>query len=318
MILSYPAIADLNRDRYPVHTLRCLFEDKEPKMSTQAPYIVTGGNAGIGKAIAKSLAEKQKHVVIVSRDPKKGRIACEELREQTGHQQIDFVQGRLDSIEEVHTLAQTLSTQYPTIQCLINNAGVWMTSHKQTEDGLEWTYMVNHLAPFLLTRWLIPQLQQATDARIVNVNAGLYVFGTYDPERTPYGKDFHRMRTYADSKLCNILFTIECAKRLEGSGITINAVHPGVIRTGLGITNDLVSKFVSFLKLFWKSPQKGADAPVWLATSDEIKDISGAYFDLRKQTPFNEAASQQEARLRCWEQSEAFLPTTFTLPPLPA
>jgi NAD(P)-dependent dehydrogenase (short-subunit alcohol dehydrogenase family) len=163
--------------------------------------------------------------------------------------------------------------------------------------------MVNHMAPFILSNLLLERLKENTPSRIVNVNAGLYVFGKLDLEKTPYGKDFSRLRTYMNTKLGNILFTCELAKRIEGSGVTVNALHPGVIRTNLGIAPGILGAVLSAAKLLFKPPEEGARAPVWLATAPELETVSGKYFDVKKETELTETAKDTELAEKLWNLS---------------
>jgi NAD(P)-dependent dehydrogenase (short-subunit alcohol dehydrogenase family) len=266
-------------------------------------FIVTGGNAGIGKAIATALAQMQAHVVIISRNAQKGEQAREEIQAASRNSQVDLVVGDLGTIEQTRRLASVLLERYPTIHVLINNAGVWMTRRTLNADGLETCFMVNHMAPFILSTLLLERLKENAPSRIVNVNAGLYVFGKLDLEKTPFGHDFGRLKTYMNTKLCNILFTCELARRIEGSGVTVNALHPGVIRTNLGISPGILGVFVRIAKRFFDTPEEGARAPVWLATAPELEGVSGKYFDVKKETELTETA--KDAKLACdlWDLS---------------
>lgn len=268
-------------------------------------YVVTGGNTGIGKAIALALAQKQLHVVIISRDRQKGADALADIQNATHLEAVDLVVGDLGTIASTHQLADVLLERFPRISVLINNAGVWMHKRVINEDELEHSFMVNHLAPFILSLRLLPCLKANMPARIVNVNAGLYAMGKLDLDETPYGHDFSRIRTYANTKLCNLLFTRELANRIEGSGVTVNAVHPGVIRTNLGDTSGLVGVLLRLVKRLWETPEEGAKAPVWLATSPELEGVNGQYFDIQAATEVSENARDAELGRRLWDQSAA-------------
>lgn len=273
---------------------------KDFNMTDTKPIIVTGGNTGIGKAIALQLAQQQRHVVIVSRNAEKGRQAQEYVMAKSHNERVEWVQGDLGSLQQVEDLAALLMDRYPEANGLINNAGVWMTTCEHNIDGFERTFMVNHLAPFVLTSRLLPTLQNNAPARIVNVNAGLYIKGLFSPEQTPYGKDFHPLRTYAHTKLWNVLFTMEMAQRIHGSGVTINAIHPGVIRTNLGHTTGPMGWLLRGIKLLWGKPEQGADGPVWLATSPEHQATNGVYFDQRKVMPLADNAAIPGRAAECW------------------
>lgn len=270
-------------------------------------YVVTGGNTGIGKAVALALARQQQHVVIVSRDPTEGAAAVAELRTQSGNPGVDCVTGDLGSIAGTQRLADTLLDQLPGLAVLVNNAGVWLSKRVLTSDGLETTFMVNHLAPFILSQRLLPRLQANRPARIVNVSAGLYALGRMDLERTPYGHDFGRLRTYATTKLCNVLCTRVLAEQVDGTGVTVNAVHPGVINTKLGDMPGLLGRLLRLVKRRWATPEQGAEAPVWLATAPEVAETNGQFFDRFKPVPFAKAAQDLDLARRVWQWSSDFV-----------
>lgn len=272
--------------------------------------VVTGGNAGIGKAIVTALAQRQAQVVFVSRDARRGQEALAEILQEAPDGRVEMVVGDLGTIASTQRLAEALLAKLPAIHVLINNAGIWMTKRVLNEDGLELTFMVNHLAPFILTNHLLPRLQASAPARIVNVNAGLYVNGRLDLQRTPTGQDFSRIRTYADSKLANVLFTRELASRITGSGVTVNAVHPGVIRTNLGVSPGAMGFILGLVKRFWQPPAEGADAPVWLATAPEAAAANGRYFVLREETPVTSVAQDDDLARQLWTLSEELVAST--------
>lgn len=272
-------------------------------MTDERTFIVTGGNAGIGKAIAASLATMNAHVVIISRDQLRGEQAIKDIREANSGGSVDLVVGDLGSVDQVRRLASALLERYPKIHVLINNAGIWPTRRMLNPDGLEASFMVNHMAPFMLSNLLLKRLRGSAPSRIVNVNAGLYVFGRLDLEKTPWGFDFSRFRTYANTKLCNMLFTREFARRIEGSGVTINALHPGVIRTNLGQTKGILGTLLNLAKRFFGTPEEGARAPVWLATNAELETVSGKYFDEKVETEITEAARDMELSNSLWNLS---------------
>ncbi|MCB0000290.1 MAG: SDR family NAD(P)-dependent oxidoreductase [Anaerolineales bacterium] len=265
-------------------------------------YVVTGGNAGIGYEIVQTLARQQGRVVMVSRDEARGRAAQRAIHAATGGS-VDLVVGDVGSVASTRRLADQLLAAYPAIHVLINNAGVWMTKKVVNEDGLEQSFMVNHLAPFMLNHLLLPALKAADPARIVDVNAGLYVNGKVDLAKTPYGKDFGRLRTYANSKLCGVLTLAEQARRLEGSGVTINMVHPGVIHTGLGDSNGVMGWLLRRIKRNWAAPDAGAVAPVWLATAPEVAGKTGLYFNEKAEMPLAAVAQDEALAADLWALS---------------
>jgi NAD(P)-dependent dehydrogenase (short-subunit alcohol dehydrogenase family) len=272
-------------------------------MSSSHTIAVTGANTGIGYAITEALACAEHHVVLISRDAQKGQSALERMRRLTPAAQIELVIGDVGSIATTRQLAATLLERYPHLQVLVNNAGVWPTQRQLNEDGLECAFMVNHLAPFLLSRLLLERLQQNAPARIVNVNAGLYIKGHLNLEQTPYGHDFSSMKTYANTKLCNTLMTVELAQRLAGSAVTVNAVHPGVIRTNLGDAKGLLGLVMRVVKRFWGTWEEGARAPVWLATAPELVGVSGRYYFLQKEIELAPPAQDDKLARQLWSFS---------------
>ncbi|MCB8976310.1 MAG: SDR family NAD(P)-dependent oxidoreductase [Ardenticatenaceae bacterium] len=269
--------------------------------------VVTGGNAGIGKAIVQTLAAQGAQVVLVSRDKARGETAVQDIRQSISNAHIDLVVGDLGTIAATHQLAQSLLDRYPAIHVLINNAGVWPTKKQLNTDGLEQSFMVNHLAPFMLNRLLLDRLKASAPARIVNVSAGLYVNGRVDLSKTPYGHDFHPIRTYANTKLCNLLCLPLEATQMAGSGVTLNAVHPGVINTNLGIMRGPLGWLMKLIKRGWGTPEQGAIAPVWLATAPELATTHGQYFNEKEATPLAEIAQDTELAQQLWQLSEQLI-----------
>jgi NAD(P)-dependent dehydrogenase (short-subunit alcohol dehydrogenase family) len=268
----------------------------------QKVCVVTGGNAGIGYEIVQALAQQQARVVLVGRNAARGQAAQQAIQAATGGT-VDLVVGDVGSVASTRQLADSLLADYPAIHVLINNAGVWMTKKVLNEDGLEQSFMVNHLAPFMLNHLLLPALRAAGGARIVDVNAGLYANGKVDLAKTPYGKDFGRIRTYANSKLCGVLTLAEQGRRLEGSGVTINMVHPGVIRTGLGDSSGPIGWLLRWVKRSWATPAQGAVAPVWLATAPEVAGKSGLYFNEKEALALADVAKDEALAADLWALS---------------
>ena len=277
----------------------------------QAPsYIVTGANAGIGKATALGLAQRGLRVVMVCRDEGRGRLALDEIRALTGGSAVELLIGDLSSRAGVRAAAARILDTCPRIGALINNAGIWLMERTLNADGIEMTFFVNHLAPFLLTHLLLQRLKDSAPSRVVNVNAGLYIFGRFDPARTPTGKDFSRLRTYPTSKLCGVYFTRELARRLAGSGVTVNALHPGVIRTNLAATPDIKGRLLRLLKVFLKSPATGARGPIHLATAPELTNVSGLFFNQKRRFPTFPIAKHEGLGRQLWNLSAALTELT--------
>ncbi len=220
--------------------------------------VVTGGNRGIGYAVCEALVNKGFRTIAVTRN-------------QGAPPGAEVVHGDLASRRTVDELATTLRTTCDTIDVLVHNAGIWPTRLRHNEDGIEESFAVNHLAPFQLNLALEDRLR-----RVVQVSAGLYVQGRVDLERTPYGKDFHRMRTYCDTKRANLLLVPLFARRWQDAGVTIDAVHPGVIRTDLGDPGGLLGTVLRMVKRRWAPPAEGAAPIVRLADDDTG---TGRYFN---------------------------------------
>lgn len=242
--------------------------------------VVTGGNRGIGYAVCESLIHKGFRVVAVIRDPAASRPPG-----------VDVVYGDLSSRQTVAALAAALADTCETIDVLVHNAGIWPTRLRHNEDGVEESFAVNHLAPFQLNLALEDRLR-----RVVQVSAGLCVKGRVDPERTPYGKDFHRMRTYCDTKRANLLLVPMFARRWQDAGVTIDAVHPGVIRTDLGDPGGVLGAVLRLVKRRWASPADGA-API-ARLADE--DGTGRYFD---ETTESTMPNEPELAQALWTQA---------------
>ncbi len=265
--------------------------------------VVTGANAGIGRAVALQLAQAGHHVVAVCRDELKGREAVDDIRAEAPGADIDLVVGDLSTVASTRDLAGRLLERYPAIHVLVNNAGVWLSKRTLNADGIEMTFMVNHLAPFMLSLLLLDRLRASAPARIVNVNAGLYALGEADLEKLPTGANFKRFKTYMHSKLCNVYFTTELAARLNGSGVTVNALHPGVVRTNLGNVGGLTGLVVKLVKRSWLTPEDGAKPVVRLAIDPDVEGVNGAYFDMAKQVDIAANARDPELGRRLWDLS---------------
>jgi NAD(P)-dependent dehydrogenase (short-subunit alcohol dehydrogenase family) len=225
--------------------------------------VVTGGNRGIGRAVVESLVAKGYRVVALSRQP----VAIPGA---------EVVTGDLASSRTVADAARVLAGACPSIDVLVHNAGVWPTRRLLNEDGIEQAFAVNHLAPFQLNLALEDRVR-----RVVQVSAGLYVKGTVDPARTPTGADFHRMRTYCATKLANLLVLPLFARRWQDAGVTIDALHPGVIRTRLGDPGGPLGLVLKAVKLTWAKPADGAAPVVRLAGAEG----TGRYFDVDEEAP---------------------------------
>jgi NAD(P)-dependent dehydrogenase (short-subunit alcohol dehydrogenase family) len=272
--------------------------------------VVTGANSGIGFETAAALAQMGARVIVTARNADKGRAAVAGISAATGDgAQVQLVVFDLGDMASVRRGAVEILDQAPRLDVLVNNAGLVLTERTETVDGYEATLAINHLGPFLLTNLLLHRLRESAPARIVNVASTAHnsarkgmAFDDLQSERRYRG-----MRVYGQSKLANILFTLELAKRLEGSGVTANALHPGTVRTGYGADGDARGFLAFGIKIaspFFLSPAKGARTSVYLASSPEVEGTSGEYFVKSKPRQPRRWARDPEAAQRLWDVSE--------------
>ena len=270
--------------------------------------VITGATNGIGLLAAEALAARGAKLAIVARSQTRAADAVSRIRAAAGGEAtVDVLIADLASQAAVRRVAAEVLDRYPTVDALVNNAGAVHTTRRTTEDGIELTWAVNHLAPFLLTTLLLGRLKASAPARIVTTTSEAHrgarlPFEDVNAERDYGGRGFRR---YGETKLANILFTAELARRLEGSGVTANCFHPGLVATGFNRNNGwLMALAMTVIRPFERSPEKGAETLVWLVESPEVADQSGGYFiDRRRQTP-SPAAQDAEAARRLWEISE--------------
>jgi len=268
-------------------------------MSEKRIAVVTGANRGIGRAVAEELGRHGLHVVVVARRADAGAPVRAAIEAAGGS--ADLLLGDVGSISGARHLARDLLAACPRIDVLVHNAGLWPERHELNEDGLERAFAVNHVAPFVLNHLLEDRLV-VSRTRVVQVSAGLYVKGRVDLERTPRGEDFHAIRTYATTKLCNLLVMPLFAERWRGRGPTIVAVHPGVIRTGLGDRGGLLGAALRLVKKTWKDPAAGARPVVRLALEHALAE-SGLYFHEETEAALAENASDRAVAGALWERT---------------
>lgn len=268
--------------------------------------IITGASSGIGRAAACELARGGLALGLVCRSPSRGEDAVAAIRSATGNDDVELFVADLAVQDEIRRVAAEILERYPAIHVLLNNAGVMHMRRTETPDGIESTFAVNHLAYFLLTQLLLDRLRASAPARIVNVASDAHRFGQLDLDDLEYRRRrFRPMQVYGSSKLLNILWTYELARRLEGSGVTANCLHPGGVNTGLGDQNAgplyLLGKLV---KIFMRTPERGAETSVYLCRSPEVEGVSGRYFADCRERRSSPIAHDRDAARRLWEQSE--------------
>jgi retinol dehydrogenase 14 len=276
---------------------------------TGKTVLVTGANNGIGKETAVALAAMGATVVMTSRDPAKGDAARAEAIERSGSEKVELMMADFASLESIRNLAADFKASHDRLDVLVNNAGAYNATRSETSDGFETTFGVNHLGYFLLTNLLLDTLRASAPSRIVNVSSRAHLRSTMDFDDLNAERGYNGMTVYGRSKLANVLFTYELARRLEGTGVTANALHPGVVLTGFGQNNGgLVGVGFSIYRMIGKpftlSPEQGARTSVYLASSPEVEGVTGKYFANSKEEQSNEASHDVEAQRRLWEESE--------------
>lgn len=271
--------------------------------------LITGATGGIGLAAAVAMARQGAHLVLVGRNQTRGLDAISEIRRRAGSDRAEFLRADFSSLAEVRRLALALLAEDRPLHVLVNNAGTMNTSRKLTVDGFEEMFAVNHLAHFLLTRLLLPRLQACAPSRIVHVasNAHSFCKGMRWHDLS-HEREFSAFPAYGHSKLANILFSSELARRLRGSGVTSNALHPGAVATGIGSNNGITGRVVPLLlKPFFRSPARGAATTVYLASAAEIDGVTGKYFYDSKPADPKPWALDTNAAGRLWVTSEKLL-----------
>jgi NAD(P)-dependent dehydrogenase (short-subunit alcohol dehydrogenase family) len=267
--------------------------------------LITGGTGGIGRATAEGLARLGARVAITGRDQTRATIAANEIAAATGNPAVDAYGADLSSQAEIRALAERVLAAYPRLDVLVNNVGGFWAHRHLTADGLEHTFALNHLAPFLLTNLLLDRLIASAPARIVTVSSGAQSMGKIDFEDLQGERGYSGQQAYNQSKLANVMFTYELAHRLNDTGVTANVLHPGVVRTAFGAEDP--SPFWKFMipltRPFMKTPAQGAQTPIYLASSPEVDGVTGRYFANRKPKASNKASYDTAAAARLWQVS---------------
>jgi len=270
--------------------------------------MVTGATSGIGGATTIGLAQHGATVIVVGRNPRKGADTVSKIKSKTGNSSVKFMLADLSSQKDIHRLAEQFKSNYQRLDVLVNNAGGKFLSRQETVDGYEMTFALNHLAYFLLTNLLNESLKASGKARIINVASGAHSdCPRINFDDLQFKKGYNGKVAYGHSKLANILFTYELARRLKGTGITVNAVHPGGVITNFCKNNGWVSwskhVIAHLLARNLVGPTEGAKTSVYLATSPEVEGISGRYFSNLKETRSSNASYDEGAARRLWDAS---------------
>jgi retinol dehydrogenase 12 len=266
--------------------------------------LITGATNGIGLEASKALACQGATVVLVGRDAGRIEAALAQVRQAAPDAKAESLQADFASLKDVRALAEAFQARHSRLDVLLNNAGLVLHERQVTKDGFEAMLGINHLAPFLLTHLLRETLEASGPARVVNVSSEAHRYARLDFSNLQCEREFSMMRAYGNSKLANILFTQALARRLRGSRVTTNSLHPGVVRTGFGHnTQGLMNFVVKAFGLFFLTAERGARTSVYLSSSPEVEGVSGQYFiKCRPAKPSREARDEQLAE-RLWQVS---------------
>ncbi len=267
--------------------------------------LLTGATRGIGRAAAPHIAKTGLAMVLVGRDEERGAATVKEVIERSGNENVSFLRADLSSVAEVRNLAQEFRARHDRLDLLLNNAGAIFRKREVTAEGFEKTFALDHLAYFTLTVELLDLLKTSAPARVVNVSSSVYRLGSMHFEDIHLERRYSAWRAYYQAKLANILFTNELARRLEGTGVTANSMHPGLVASGFG-RNDggFIAMLFTLLRPFARNPEKGAETLVHLATSPDVEGVTGAYFRNSRPARISKKASCEESARRLWELSK--------------
>ncbi|MFB6229623.1 MAG: SDR family oxidoreductase [Salinibacter sp.] len=275
--------------------------------------VITGANSGIGKATATELARLGARVVMVCRDRERGRDAQAEIQaiaemaHPSSEDTVDLQIADLAVQEEVYHLGETIRADYDRLDVLVNNAGVFLDSREETVDGIEATFAINHLAPFLLTHLVLPRLKEtagrAGEARVITVSSEAHRGASINFDDLNAEEGYNPLQAYAQSKLANILFTHELARRVRDEGVLANAVHPGVVDTNLWRGSGWISWIGRLFSWLYKHPDEGARSVVHLAASPEVEGVTGQYFNETDVVNPSPEAYDEKAEARLWTKS---------------
>ncbi len=277
-------------------------EERKSKWSIRGKTcLITGATSGIGKVTAMELARRGANIVCTERNIKKAEKVKGEIISKTQNLNIDFLECDLSSFKSIKNFVESFKLKYSALHVLINDAGVWNAKRKLSEDGIENTFAVNYLAPFLLTNLLLDVMKQSAPARIINVSSEFHRRGKIDFDKLEFKKHYNSIQAYSQSKLALILFTKILSRRLKGTGITVNAAHPGLVKTE--IFRDLPFVLKKAIHLFALTNEEGAKTSIYLATSKEVSNISGEYFAREKITKSSDESYDIEKAKKLWDVS---------------
>jgi len=263
--------------------------------------VITGATSGLGKEVAKELSKMNATLVVIARNMELASKVKEEIIQYSDNPKIDFIQGDLSSLKSIKSAAEKIASKYPKINVLINNAGLFSSKRALTEDGFELTFGVDYLAHFYLVLLLINNLKAGVPSRIINVSSDIHLFFGLKINDLQQEKRYRSHKAYANAKSANVLHTYELHKRLKGTGVMVNAFHPGHILTKM--TTDSIPKIVIKLNRNYITPEEAAKALVYLASSEEVANISGKYFQKFKISKSSKQSYDIQLQQQLWKKS---------------
>ncbi len=266
--------------------------------------MVTGANAGIGKVTARELAKMGANVIMVARDRARGEAALAEVRAASGNPRVSLILADLSSMASIRQLAADFKAQHDQLHVLVNNAGALFLHRQESVDGLEMTFALNHIGYYLTTLLLLDVLKASAPARIVNVASVAHFSGKLDFADLQAKNKYTGFSAYSNSKLANVLFTYELARRLAGTGVTVNCLHPGYVGSNFGKNNGPLARLIMTLgQLVALSVDKGAEPSIYLASSPELEGVTGKYFDKKRMAKSSAQSYDEATAQRLWEVS---------------
>ena len=267
--------------------------------------VITGANAGIGKETAMQLAIKGYHIIMICRNREKAEKAQNEIKDKSGNEKIDLLIADLASLKSVENVAKEFKLNYKYLHVLINNAGIFNRKRIETENGYESTFAVDYLAHFLLTNSLLDVIKNSAPSRIINVSSNIHLYFKINFDDLMSEKKYSSQKAYANAKFALVLFSYELARRLNGTGVTVNALHPGHAKTKMTAPTKKRSKiFLSLISPLTKSPEEAARTSVYLASSPEVEGITGKYFKNCKPVKSHKLTYDESLQMKLWRISE--------------
>jgi NAD(P)-dependent dehydrogenase (short-subunit alcohol dehydrogenase family) len=268
--------------------------------------VITGATSGIGYGIAKGLAGKNFELILIGRNPEKGKAAVDDLKRHSASQVITYYNVDLCSQKQIRQTGELIKLNHPVIDVLINNAGVWTSRCELTDDKIETQFAVNHLAYFLLTHILYPNIARSANGRIINLGSDSHKFGKINFDDVNLAKSYHGLKAYGQSKLANLLFTYELHRKKREDHVSVYCVQPGLVKTDIGTkhTNPFHSLMWKLRRLGGVSADQAAETAIYLASSDEVAKSSGMYWDKCKPKPSSTRSNNQQDAEKLWKMSE--------------